>query len=98
MSRMLRFRCFSGDTCEQPGDGPVLEIVFARRRSVGMLFGDQFINNTDYDLCVEDREGVAIGMIAPGEVFVATQDVVIFFDANVQYAFRSYLNQGYRGN
>jgi hypothetical protein len=97
MSLMSRSRCFSGGTFER-GEVPVLEIVFARRRSVGMLFGDQFCNNTDYDLCVEDREGAVIKMVAPGEVFVAAQDVMIFFDANVQYAFRSYLSQGYRRN
>jgi hypothetical protein len=76
----------------------MLEIVFARRRSVGMLFGDVFCNNTDYDLCVEDADGTMMKMVAPGGVFVATEDVTIFFDANVWYAFRSYLNQGYRRN
>jgi hypothetical protein len=76
----------------------VLEIVFERRRSVGMLFGDSFINNTDFDLCVENAEGTVIEMVGPGETFVAEEDTTIFFDANVQYAFRSYLNQGYRRN
>ena len=76
----------------------MLEIVFVRRRSVGMLLGDTFLNNTDYDLCIEDEEGAVIGMVAPGEVFMAPEDVTIFFDANLQYAFRSYLNQGYRRN
>jgi hypothetical protein len=76
----------------------VLEIVFERRRSVGMLFGDSFINNTDYDLCVENAEGSIIKMVGPGSIFVATEDTTIFFDANVQYEFRSYLNQGYRRN
>jgi len=74
------------------------EIVFERRRSVGMLFGDQFVNNTDFDVCVEDAEGKVIGMIPPGAVFVAVDDVTIFFGANVQYAFRSYLSAGYRRN
>jgi hypothetical protein len=76
----------------------MMEIIFARRRSIGLLFGDMFVNNTDYDLCVENSEGSVIKMIGPGEVFVADHDTTIFFDANVQYAFRSYLNQGYRRN
>jgi hypothetical protein len=76
----------------------VLEIIFERRRSVGMLFGDSFINNTDYDLCVESAEGSVIKMVGPRETFVAEEDATIFFDANLRYAFRSYLNQGYRSN
>lgn len=76
----------------------MLEIVSVRWRSVGMLLDDTSINNTDYDLCIEDEEGGTIRMIAPGEAFMASQDVTIFFDTNLQYAFRSCLNQGYRMN
>ena len=74
------------------------EVVLERRRSVGMLFGDSFINNTDYDVCMEDAEGTVIGLVPPGAVFVAVDNVTIYLDTNVQYAFRSYLNQGYRRN
>lgn len=76
----------------------MFEIVIARRRSIFMLCGDTFVNNTDYDVCLEDEEGNALEMIDPGGVFQAESDLTIFFNSNFQYAFRSYLSQGYRRN
>jgi hypothetical protein len=76
----------------------VLEVVIARRRSIKMLCGDIFVNNTDYDVCLEDEQGSAMQMIDPGGTFEAQSDLTIFFNSNFQYAFRSYLNQGYRRN
>ena len=76
----------------------MLEVVIARRRSIRMLCGDIFVNNTDFDVGLEDEDGKTIQMIDPGCVFEAESDLTIFFNSNFQYSFRSYLGQGYRRN
>jgi hypothetical protein len=76
----------------------VLEIIFERRRSVGMLLGDSLVNNTDYDLSITDTDGSQIEMVEPGGVFEAPDDMTVFVDANVQYSFRAYVNSGYARN
>jgi hypothetical protein len=76
----------------------MLEIIFARRRSVGMLQGDLLVNNTDYDLSITGKDGSQIEMVEPGGVFEAPDDMAVFVDANIQYTFRTYLNQGYARN
>jgi hypothetical protein len=76
----------------------VLEIIFARRRSVGMLSGDTVVNNTDYHLSIADQDGSQIEMVEPGGVFEAADDMTVFVDANIQYSFRAYVNGGYARN
>jgi hypothetical protein len=68
-------------------------LVIALRRSVGLLVDDLFVNNTDYDVRIEDVRGDLIAVLAPGCLFEAERDVTIYFNANLEYTFRSYLNQ-----
>ncbi|MEI9930532.1 MAG: hypothetical protein WDM89_08280 [Rhizomicrobium sp.] len=63
-----------------------------------MRAGDIFVNNTGYHLVIVERDGVEITMLEPGCVFEASRDMMISFDANPSYTFRSYVNQGYPGN
>lgn len=67
-------------------------------RGLRLLKGDQFVNNTDYELFINDLTEREIGCVGPGEVFEAPEDMTISFDANLQYVFRAYLNSGYRRN
>lgn len=69
-----------------------------RGRALGMLKGDIFVNNTEYELFLYGLDGKELGCIGPGEVFEAPNDLVVSFDANMQYTFRAYLNGGYRRN
>lgn len=67
-------------------------------RFVGMLQGDQFLNNTDYEIFIFDPHEQKITCVGPGEVFEAPREMTVRFDANMQYTFRAYLNSGYRRN
>jgi hypothetical protein len=67
-------------------------------RGIRLLKGDQFVNNTDFELFLYDLEEQGLGCIGPGEVFDAPNDMTVSFDANMQYTFRAYLNSGYRRN
>jgi len=62
-----------------------------------MRAGDSFTNNTEYDLFVHVFDGEEI-TLSPGDVFEASRDMTITFDANTSYTFRAYLNSGYRRN
>lgn len=69
-----------------------------RGRALGMLAGDIFVNNTEYELFLYGLDEKELGCIGPGEVFEAPNDMVVTFDANLKYTFRAYLNSGYRRN
>ena len=69
-----------------------------RGRALGMLKGDTFVNNTEYELFIHDLDENELGFIGPDEVFEAPNDMVVSFNANMQYTFRAYLNAGYRRN
>ena len=69
------------------------DVVIALRRSVGLLADDMFVNNTDYVVRIEDARGDLIAILQPGCLFEAEQDVTIYFNTNLEYSFRSYLNQ-----
>lgn len=67
-------------------------------RALGMLKGDTFTNNTSYELFIYGLDDRELGCIGPGEVFEAPNDIVVTFDANMQYSFRAYMNDGYKRN
>jgi len=90
MSPHRQHRCRECDSTWTDADLP--------GRSIGMLEGDQFLNNTDYELFIFDPDENQIACVGPGQVFVAPYEMTVMFDANIQYTFRSYLGPGYPRN
>ena len=68
------------------------------KRSLGMLKGDNFLNNTEYDLSITDENGKQVAVVETGCVFEAPHNMTVTFDVNTGYTFRAYLNAGYRRN